>query len=280
MKNILLPTDFSDNTWNAIFTAVKLYAKETCKFYLLHAYTPKALNMLGSKSQLRLGVIYDSLSEYSRQELDKVMDYMHENHHNPKHSFEAISKSDTLEGAIAELIAEKDFHLVCMGTQGATGAKHVFIGSNTVKVLKKINSCPILAVPDNFNFQSLKSMVFSTDFSKKYKKSQLMPMIELASLWKTNIQIVHVAVEFALNDQQILHQKLLKESLEGLEVMFYNVGFEANIAHTLEKFIEKVEVQMIAMIRYHHTFWEKFIGEPVVKKMTFHTKIPLLVLPE
>ena len=280
MKNIILPIDFSDNAWNAIFTAVKLYAGVECKFYLLHAYTPKTLNMLGSKSQQRLGVIYNSLSEYSRQELDKVMGYMQENHHNPEHGFEAVSKSDTVEDAIAELITEKDIHLVCMGTQGATGSKQVFIGSNTVKALKKINNCPILAVPDNYNFQSLKSLAFPTDFSQKYEKHQLMPMIELASLWKTNIQIVHVAVEFALNAQQISHQKLLKERLEGLVVMFYNIDFEANIAHTLEKFIDKTEVQMMAMIRYHHTFWEKFIGEPVVKKMTFHTKVPLLVLPE
>ena len=280
MKNIILPIDFSDNAWNAIFTAVKLYASVKCKFYLLHAYTPKALNIMGSKSQQRLGVIYDSLSEYSRQELDKVMDYMQEHHHNQKHSFETVSKSDTVEDSVAQMIAEEDIHLVCMGTQGATGSKQVFLGSNTVKVLKKINNCPILAVPDDYNFQSLKSLAFPTDFTKKYEKYQLMPMIELASLWETNIQIVHVAVEFALNDQQIIHQKLLKERLAGLDVMFYNIDFEANIAQTLEKFIDKTEVQMMAMIRYHHTFWEKFIGEPVVKKMTFHARIPLLVLPE
>jgi nucleotide-binding universal stress UspA family protein len=280
MKNIVVPIDFSDNAWNAIFTAAKLYADVECKFYLLHAYTPKTLNLLSSKSQQRLGVIYNSLSEYSTQELQKVMDYMREHHQNSKHSFEPVSKSDTVEGAVAQFIAEKDIHLVCMGTQGATGSKQVFMGSNTVKVLKKIKDCPILAVPDDYNFQSLKSLAFPTDFSKKYDKHQLLPMVELASLWKTKIQIVHVAIEFALNDQQIIHQNLLKERLADLDVTFVNIDFEANIAHTLEKYIEKTELQMMAMIRYHHTFWEKIIGEPVVKKMTFHTEVPLLVLPE
>ena len=47
MKKILLPTDFSDNAWNAIFTAVKLYTNVECRFYLLHGYEPKAMNMLG-----------------------------------------------------------------------------------------------------------------------------------------------------------------------------------------------------------------------------------------
>ena len=280
MKKILLPTDFSDNAWNAIFTAVKLYTNVECRFYLLHGYEPDALNMLGRKGQQRLGIIYDSLSEFSRQELDKVMAYLKENHHNQKHSFETVSISDPLEEAVQQVLAEKDIDLICMGTQGATGAKQIFMGSNTVKTLKKINGCPILAVPEDYNFQSLKSLAFPTDFSKKYEKHQLLPMTELASLWKTDIQVVHVALEFALNDQQLINQKLLKERLNDLAVTFYNIDFEANIAHTLEKFITDTRVEMMALIRYRHSFWEKIIGEPVVKKMTFHTKVPLLVLPE
>lgn len=280
MKKILLPTDFSDNAWNAIFTAVKLYANVECRFYLLHAYEPSALNLLGRKGQQRLGAIYDSLSEYSRQELNKVVAYLKENHHNQKHSFETISESDTLEEAVQLVLAEKDIDLICMGTQGATGTMQVFLGSNTVKVLRKISDCPILVVPDDYNFQSLKSLAFPTDFSKKYKKHQLLPIIELALLWKTDIQVVHVALEFALNDQQLINQKLLKQRLNDLAVTFYNIDFEANVAHTLEKFITDTRVEMMALIRYRHSFWEKIIGEQVVKKMTFHTKVPLLVLPE
>ncbi len=280
MKKILLPTDFSDNAWNAIFTAVKLYAHMECKFYLLHAYEPQALNMLGNKGQKRLGIIYDSLSEYSKQELDKILIYLKENHHNPKHSFEPVSKSDTLEEAIVQLTAETDIDLICMGTKGATGAKQVFMGSNTVKVLKKISNCTILAVPDDYNFQVLKSLAFPTDFSKKYEKHQFLPMIELASLWKTKIEVVHVAVEFELNEQQLINQKLLKERLAVLDVTFSNIDFEGNVEQTLEKFMNDTQVEMMAIIQYHHSFWEKIIGEPVVKKATFHTKVPLLILPE
>ncbi|NNE78443.1 MAG: universal stress protein, partial [Pricia sp.] len=105
MKKILLPTDFSDNAWNAIFTAVKLYANVECIFYLLHAYEPNALNLLGRKSQKRLGTIYDSLSQYSEQELNKVLEYLNKNHTNPNHIFETVSKSETLTEAVTGLMA-------------------------------------------------------------------------------------------------------------------------------------------------------------------------------
>ena len=36
MKNILLPTDFSENSWNAIKYAIRFFETSTCNFYLLH----------------------------------------------------------------------------------------------------------------------------------------------------------------------------------------------------------------------------------------------------
>lgn len=280
MKKILVPTDFSDNAWNAIFTALKLHIDIACTFYLLHAYEPNTLNILNSKGQRRLGVIYDSLAEYSKQELNKILAYLEKNHQHPKHIFEAISISDPLDKAVEQLIAQKDIDLVCMGTQGATGAKQIFLGSNTVRVLKKIKNCPVLVIPSEHDFKSLKSLAFPTDFSKKYEKHQIIPLTDLVSFWNAHIQIVHVAIEFEMNAQQLKNQKVLKEQLNGFDIMFYNIDFESNIAHTLEKFLNDTQVDMIALIRYQHSFWEKIIGEPVVKKMTFHTKVPLLVLPE
>lgn len=37
MKRILLPTDFSDNVYNAISDAVQFYKNVECNFFILHA---------------------------------------------------------------------------------------------------------------------------------------------------------------------------------------------------------------------------------------------------
>ncbi|MFX0557906.1 universal stress protein [Maribacter sp. CXY002] len=280
MKKIVLPTDFSDNAWNAIFTAVKLYKDVDCHFYLLHAYEPNSLNLLGRKSQHRLGVIYDSLSQYSAQELDKVEAYLKEHHSNPKHIFETVSKAETLEEAVNDIITSQDIDLVIMGTQGATGAKEVFLGSNTVKVLKKTKAKPILVVPMEFNFQQLKTMVFPTDFTKFYEKFELLPLIELATLWKSKINILHVSVEYVLNETQKTNKKILEERLTGLEYSHHNVPFTSNISKSVQNYLKDNEADLMGLIRYHHTFWDKIIGEPVIKKMAFHTTVPILMLPE
>ena len=65
MKNILLPTDFSDNSWNAIKYAFNLFKNEKCKYYLLNTYTPKVYHVeyvLVAPAQFGLG---DAMRETS-----------------------------------------------------------------------------------------------------------------------------------------------------------------------------------------------------------------------
>lgn len=280
MKQILLPTDFSDNAWNAIFSVLKIYKDMECTFYVLNAYKTDLLNVLGDKSQKRLGVIYDSLAKNADLELEKILLYLKKNHFNSKHTFETLSKSDNLVGAIKKVLREKDIDLIVMGTKGVTGAKKVFLGSNTVKVLKEIRSCPTMAVPEIYNFQALKRMAFPTDYSHFFSKSELHVLLELASLWKTQVQIVYVAQDFLLNDGQKLNQKFLKKRLKGLKISFHKANMQVNVANSIDEFVHDNEVDMIALVHYKHTFLEKLTREPVIKNVGFRTEIPLLILPE
>ena len=280
MKKIVLTTDFSENAWNAIFNALKMYAEVECRFYLLHAYTPSAINMLGAKSQQRLGVIYDSLSKYSEKELDEMYRYFQIHHKNPKHSFTTISKANTLEDAVKDFVLKKDIDIIIMGTQGATGAKEVFLGSNTVKVINTIKNVPILTMPEGFNFQRLNTLLFATDFASPYKKNELEPILELSKLWKASIEIIHVAVEFNLNDHQEANKEILKDRLSGLDFHFKNIPFEVNISKSIDLYLENKDSCILGLIRHHHTFWEKVIGEAVVKKIAFHSNIPVIFLPQ
>lgn len=280
MKKILLTTDFSENAWNAIFTALKLYADVQCQFFILHVYEPDALNVFGTKSQQRLGVIYDSLSNYSEQELEGILNYLEINHLNPNHDFTAISKSETLEEAARLVVTENDIDLVIMGTQGATGAKEVFLGSNTVKVLNTIKNIPMLAVPVGFNFQKLKTIIFATNFMVPYKKNELEQMIELAINWTAKIEIVHVTIESKLNETQTSNKSVLKDRLNIVDYSFKDIPFNGNISDSIDTYVAHKKSCFLSIIRHHQTFWERLIGEPVVKKIAFHSNIPVLFLPQ
>lgn len=280
MMKIVLTTDFSDNAWNGIFNTIKLYANTPCRIYIVNAYEPNELNFLDKSSQQRLGGLYDSLAKNSKQELDKVIDYLNKNNNNPNHSFEIISKRGNLIEVLKEIVHTNDIDLIAMGTQGATGAQGIFIGSSTVKVLKMIKDCPILMIPSDYSFQRLKTLVFPTDYNRTYEKYELLPVVHLVSLWNAKIHLLLVSNESILSDTQKANIKILEERFAALKYAYHHTPFEKSLSSSIEKFIIKNEIDIMAMIRNHHTFWEKIIREPVIKKTAFNSPIPVLMLPE
>lgn len=280
MKQILLPTDFSENAWNALFTAIKLYADFECTFYLLHTYEPKSQNISGFKSSVRAGEIYQSLSDQSEKELEEIITYLGTNYNNLRHTFKTISANGNLVAKIKELIPKYDIDIVIMGTKGATGAKEVFMGSNTVRVLKAIKNCSLIAVPKAFDLKSLKTIVFPTEYTHFFPKGVLQTLLELIDVWESEVKIFHVAQEFKLTDLQRSNKGILKKRLERYPYSFYKVTIKSTVSKAIRDFSQEQAADLIVLTNYSHTFLERLTQEHVVKKVGFKTRAPLMVLPD
>ena len=48
----------------------------------------------------------------------------------------------------------------------------------------------------------------------------------------------------------------------------------------INDFSSELDINMLAMVNYEHSFIEKLIKEPVIKKIGYHPPIPFLVIPE
>ncbi|MRI00729.1 universal stress protein [Kriegella sp. EG-1] len=279
MKNILFPTDFSDNAFNALLTAIKLQKGLPCNFTIIHVYTPDKLNIASLQGEKRTGLIFNALYKDAVSRLEKTLKTLEDVTNFSKHSFSINAISGDLASVINELVTKKDLDFIVMGTKGATGAKQIFLGSNTVRVLKKIRNCPILAIPSTYNFQSLKRIVFPTEYAHYFSKNQLSTLIKLAEAWSSELLVLHVAQEFKLTEKQNMNKNLLQERISYLKNSFHNIDIHSTVTEAITAFAKKQSADMICLIHYNHTFMEKLTQEPVVTKVGFTTDIPLLVLP-
>ena len=280
MRTILLLTDFSENAWNALFTAIKLYEKTPTRFLLMNCYEPTFAPVLGHKSKERLAVIYDSLSLNSKKQLTETMNYLHKHHKNEVHQFTDISMEGEIVDSVKEVQQEYSPELILMGTKGATKARDVFLGSNTVKLIKRVHNCPVLAVPADHDFKTLKRIIFPTEFSRKYHDAEIKPLRSLAKLWHSRVIVFQVTDRMQLAQEQIKNKSSLERLLNGLSVQFQSVSWHSNIKRAILNEVRSAKGDMIALINYSHTFLERLIREPVVKKMAFQTNVPLLIIPE
>lgn len=277
MIKILLPTDFSENAYNAIKYAVELFENEECNFYLLNTYTPVLYDteyILYSPSPLSLHEIYRSKS---LKGLEKTERQINKDLPNPRHKWELVSSFNMLSDEIKIQVKEKKIDLVIMGTQGATGAKMILFGTHTVHAIKK-TSCPLLAIPSGFKFKSLKNILFPTDYDLKFSDKYLNFLKRLIEKHASTIHIVNVYFGIPLNSEQEKSKKFLEEYFKKIPHKFYKIE-KSSVPEGISEFQNKNPVDLMAMISNKHSFFENLLFRPVINEIGFHIKIPFLVIP-
>ena len=272
-KNILLPTDFSDNAWSAVVYALKLYAEETCTFFFLHSSKMKISAMSNSSNTL-----LEAMAKNDIKELNELKDMAQNANANANHSFEICLSDQELQDAIKAAIKKHKIDLVVMGTKGATKAKEIFFGSNTVRTLKKMKDCPIMVVPDEFNFVEPTQIAFPTDFNRFYGE-ELLPIKQLTELYNSKIRIVHISEKGNLTELQNYNLAMLKAYLEDYPHSFHWMPDYAKKAQEINDFINELDINILTMINYKHSFIEQIVKEPIIKKLGFHPIVPFLVIP-
>jgi len=167
-----------------------------------------------------------------------------------------------------------------MGTKGATGAEEIFFGSNTVTIIKKMRLCPVLVVPEEYNFVIPKQIAFPTDFNRFYNHIELNPLKNLASLFNSKIRIVHIKKEDQLNDIQEYNMVTLKNYLDEFNISFHWIPDYTKKVQEINNFIEELQIDLLVMVNYKHSFLENIINEPVISKIGFRPIIPFLSIPD
>jgi len=273
-KNILLPTDFSDNSWSAIVYALKLYAETECTFYLLNSVATHASVMSDFSNKL-----LEIMTDNAMTELKELKVQIELSDINSNHNFKIILSEQELIAAIKSSVVKNKIDLIVMGTKGATGAKELFFGSNTVKAIKKLKLCPMLIVPDEHDFVIPRQIAFPTDYKHFFSEKELRPIKDLSKLYNSKIRVLHINKEEKLDDIQEYNYTKLNAYLENYNHSFHWMPDYSSKEIEIREFIEDLEIDLLAMVNYKHSCLEKLVNEPVIKKIGFHPVIPFLVVP-
>ncbi|MFD0836081.1 universal stress protein [Mariniflexile aquimaris] len=272
--NILLPTDFSDNAWNAAVYALKLYEEFKCTFYFLHSTKIAAM-----PTTVRSSKLSDTVNSAAKKELLELKELANVSNPNLNHSYEIIVSPVGIKDAIETTIKKHNINLVVMGTKGATGAKELLFGSNTVSIIKKMRLAPILVVPEDYDFVVPRQIAFPTDFNRVYTHIEINALINLAIIHGSKIRIVHVNKEKKLSTVQEQNKATLNDSLKEYDHTFHWMPDYTKIANAIYDYVEELDIDILAMVNYKHSIIEDLVHEPVISKIGYHLKIPFLVIP-
>ena len=278
MKKVLLPTDFSENALNATHYALQLLKDESCAFFILNTYTPMIYNyeyQLNADQFMMEAV--DMVKKNSKIKLEELIISLKTTYNNDKHTFRMISSFNTLSDAVIELTDEFKIDLVIIGTKGASKAREVLFGSNTIHVIKK-SKCPVLAVPENFDYETPKEILFPTDYHINYSLDYLNIIRDIAEKYNPRINILHVFYGEELSEDQEKNKSAVDTYFGSIAHLFHAVA-NKNISEAIKKFQLRVKVNLLVMMNTRHSFFEKLFSKSEIHKIALNLNIPLLVIP-
>lgn len=279
MKNILLPTDFSENSWNAIKYALELYKKTTCNFYLLHVtlipiYTTGDHPIIPTSN-----ILEKTILEQAKKALKKLMQKINKLRKNSKHHFYTLSSFNSFIDAVKAHIEEKNIDLIIMGTKGASGLSEVIVGSNTGDLITKVK-CPVLIVPEKAVYKIPEEIAFPTDYNIFYQPKILNNITELAKMYNAAIRILHIAKkDEILTDSQIENKEFLSNFFMDEKHSFHRIT-NKKIEAGVQCFVESRSIDMIIMVAKNLNLFQRILFKPTVEEISYHIEIPFLVLHE
>ena len=280
MKRILLPTDFSENAWNAIAYALAIFKSRECHFVLLNAFQVGSSGLITKMGRANETRLFQLLKEESENGLKEVLEKVRSIDKDSKHTFQTVSLAHSLTNAIGRTALEERIDCIIMGTKGASGLKEVFMGSNAYKTIKNINFCPIITVPDNWQSSLRKNTIlFVTGYEHIFEAYEFKPVLDLSRLLNSKVVMGYMGTHEELTPGQLKAKEVAGKHLNTVDHEFVAMEEETFITTAIQKTVaENDEIGMLVMIDYWHSFFERITSEPVIKKVAFNSKVPLLVM--
>lgn len=268
MKSILVPIDFSQCSKNALNVAIQIAEKTKAAIELVHIYDRPVigfvdLNIDHSKHKQMQGEIDKKMKNF-------IADYSDKNVELNRTIFNDISISDILDQP-----KFKDIDMVVMGSQGTSGLKELFIGSNTEKIVRKAK-CPVLCLKEEHNIFKLENIVLASNF---YKELELIfPQIDsFLKVFKPHYHLLKVSTpnnfETTRFSRRIMQAFIDRFKLDNYSIHVYN---DNHVESGILNFAKEIDADAIVIATHGRRGLEHLINGSLAEDVVNHAVTPVL----
>ncbi|NER16831.1 universal stress protein [Spongiivirga citrea] len=276
MKKVLIPTDFSETSSNAIRYAMRLFKYDRSEFIIMNAFADEVYESAKEMNREDFEAFKETYRKNVDNDLQEQVDDMMATSANPKHKYEYESCFGSLVDEVNEIVDRENIDIVVMGTKGKTDDRNLTFGSNTLQVIKYVK-CPVLAVPVGYLEEYPQNILFPTDYMVPYKRRELKLLSTLAMSYVATINFLYISDFKGLSHRQLDNRDFLDCSFENNKFSFMHGGGK-DITKTINQTITDKNIDMLVMVNQRHSYLENMLYNSTIEKIGLRIKIPFLVL--
>ncbi len=269
-NNIVVGTDFSENSINALKHATTIADKAKCNITLIWVETPGTT----------LGLMAENVSDY-RVIAQKRVEEIAKDHKNLMPEGTKINVKIRQGRPYTELAKdaeENDALMIVVGAHGVSGYQESFIGNNAYRTVMSAK-CPVLTIHDDVKItRALTDIVVLID-STNNTLHKLPFAIKMAKLFNAKIHLLclYTSSHISIQTMADAHLKLAEKYLHEANVRFNKTILESfNIANTTKRFVSEIDANLVVIMSEQDEFgtWLGDSSRDLVNKI----KTPLLCI--
>jgi nucleotide-binding universal stress UspA family protein len=266
MKTFLVPIDFSETSKNAAKYAARLAGQiENSNVILYNVSEPVTLMSLSEHSR----------SALSAKELDKLKSKIHSR---GIISITCVAEEGSLIPNLVNYLANNEVDMIIMGTTGATNLKKVFMGSNTINVVKMVNT-PVMIIPPTVKYHTIKNVLFTSDFKDVETSTPFHHLKKILNLFGAKLHIVNVDSEhyIELTDAYKKERMIMDENLGSYNPEFAFIR-AFDFLEGVSTYIETKQIDAIVTVPKKHNFLAGLFQVSHTKKLGYNSKVPIFAI--
>lgn len=276
MKRIIVPVDFSNVAESAFTFALEIASRYKAELLLFHNFEVPVVesqffpvNYMDVYSSLEMAE-FDFFKD-KVAELRKIAEGKNLSHVAMSH---ILTDGDLLYN-LKDVIQREKIDFVVMGTSGADNWFENLVGTNTGSLILDVN-VPVLTIPENTKFKEIQTVGFTTRFRDK-DQIALESVLKFSKTFNSKVKCLYVKTENSDVSEETIDKWRTKFTSKN--VQFYIV-YDDDVEGAVNDFLVSQEIDVLAMLTYKRSFFQKIFHSSMTKKMAQNLTIPVLAFHE
>lgn len=268
MKNILVPTDFSEVSENAADYAAELAKMTKAKLIFYYVFT---LPVPIADTPI-VAVPIDELEKENKKLLNALDKKIKAKHGSIE--TQLITQPGLVVEEITSFTKEHKIDLVVMGVTGAGKTPGMF-GSNATSVMHHA-ACPVVVIPKGYKFKKPKTIALACDYKSVLPDETINKFKSFVRLFHSKVLIFNILKPKELATYQKAATEVnLENALADIDHTLHFPSGE-NMTEEINTFVNKQNVDMLAVVPHTYGFLKGLMHHSATKEMAYLTHVPLL----
>ena len=275
MKTIVVPTDFSKVSLNAVKYAADMACVLNTSLSLLHVVgVPK--NFIDASPP-----IYNvsELIEDAEKELNELRDkILTRTEDRIRISVKAIVGE--VVSAIADHCEGLNTYTIVMGAETTGPVERLIFGGKTVSSVRRL-SWPLIVVPDKARFRDIRKIALACDFREVVETIPVKEIGRLVNACSAELYVIHVSPENrnAFNREIDEEAGWLHEMIGRFEPKHHFIE-GTDVEKGIIEFADKNDLDLLIVIPKKHNLVKKLFRRSHSKQLVLQSHVPVMAIHE